>query len=100
MLNLEHLFFCIWITHQGRSQNLLTLISDDLFKSDLPPIKVETQTVTEDYRYLVSLMEAAADSDAAAVKQLFEQCGWDKPCCKQNLQQMRGGSVWKQLSKF
>lgn len=82
---------------QRRTQNLLSLIEGDLQQPDLPPITVTPQSVTEDYRYLVDLMEAAADPDAPEVRALFDQCGWDEPCCKKNLQALQGGKVWKRL---
>lgn len=82
----------------GRSQNLLKILTESLHSDGLAPDMVEAKVVTEDYSYLVSLMQEANDPDAAAVQALMDSCQWDELTCKVALQQMRGGSVWQRLA--
>lgn len=89
---------------QGRMRNLIKLIDSDLQnisakKNKNAMVKLDSTSITEDYRYLVELMEAAHDADAAEVRKAFEQCQWDEPCCKLQLQKMQGGKLWQRLLK-
>lgn len=83
----------------GRSQNLLKILSEDLYSDGLTPNLVEAKVVTEDYSYLVALMKEANDPDAAAVEALMDSCHWDERACKTALQQMQSGAVWQRLSR-
>lgn len=82
---------------QGRAARLFELIKSDLYAPDAPMPKMESQTIVEDYGYLVELMEAAGDPDAQRVREMFESAGWNEPLCKQLLRKADYGHLWKRL---
>lgn len=82
---------------KARTAALFHLIEQKLYVPDAPSPKMESQAIIEDYRYLVDLMEAANDSDAARVRETMEACDWDERCCKKQLQALDRGKLWKRL---
>lgn len=82
---------------QGRAAQLFDYVEKSLYTPDAPMPKMESETIVEDYRYLVELMEAAGDSDALRVRELFESVQWDERLCKQRLRMLDKGVLWKRL---
>lgn len=86
---------------QGRSAALQSLIQQDL--SDGPfaqqQIRMDVQNITEDYAYLITLMQQRHDADYARVKQIFDDCHGDELTCKQQLSRLDGGRLWNRLKQ-
>lgn len=79
-----------------RTQRLMEFLSGD---SDLPLFQNNTnsQFITEDYGYLVTLMRRADDPEAEKVADIWEKCNGDERLCKQRLKALNGGRTWKRL---
>jgi hypothetical protein len=60
---------------------------------------VNAKCVTEDYAYLVKLMEMAGDAEYKQVKNIWESCNNDERLCKQKLMALNGGRTWNRLLK-
>ena len=58
---------------------------------------LNSKCVTEDYTYLVKLMEMAGDAEYAKVKEIWEECNGDERLCKRKLMALNGGRTWKRL---
>lgn len=83
-----------------RAAALMSLIQRDLVKNpDLKPLEMNVQSITEDYGYLVDLMQQRNDVDYARVKKLVEDCNGDELACKRRLRRLDGGRVWNRLYK-
>lgn len=59
----------------------------------------QVSAVTEDYGFLCLLMEEAGDPDYDVVKNIYDECDGDEPCCKKKLMAAQGGKLWKRLLK-
>lgn len=86
---------------QGRTEALQSLIKADLSGGPFAQqqIKMDLQSVTEDYAYLITLMQQRNDADYARVKQIFDQCQGDEKTCKQQLSRLDGGRLWNRLKQ-
>lgn len=86
---------------QGRTAALQSLIQQDLSGGPFAQqqIKMDVQSVTEDYAYLITLMEQRHDADYARVKQVFDDCHGDEQTCKQLLSRLDGGRLWSRLKQ-
>lgn len=86
---------------QGRSAALQSLIQQDLSGGPFAQqqIKMDVQSVTEDYAYLITLMEQRHDADYLRVKQIFDECQGDEQTCKQRLSRLDGGRLWNRLKQ-
>ena len=58
-----------------------------------------TNFITEDYGYLVTLMRKANDPEAEKVAEIWKQCNGDEKQCKQKLRAYNGGRTWNRLLK-
>lgn len=81
----------------GRAKKLFDYLEKKLSTPDSPAPRMESQTIIEDYRYLVQLMEAAGDAEADTVRSLMEACEWNEPRCKIALRGLNGGKTWNRL---
>lgn len=81
---------------RGRSQALLEALRQDLRFQYLDP-EVDVCNITEDYRYLLLLMEKAGDPDYARVKQIYDHFRGDEQAIKQQLKKEKKGVLWYQL---
>lgn len=81
-----------------RTQRLMEFLRGD---SDLPLFQnnSNSQFITEDYGYLVTLMKRADDPEAAQVEAIWNQCNGDERLCKQRLRALNGGRTWNRLLK-
>ena len=81
-----------------RTKRLIEFLNsnEDYPAADYP---VNAKCVTEDYAYLVKLMEQAGDVDYKKVKDVWEKCNNDERLCKQMLMALNGGRTWKRLLK-
>ncbi len=86
---------------QGRTAALQSLIQQDLSGGPFAQqqIKMDVQSVTEDYAYLVTLMQQRHDADYARVKQIFDDCQGNEQQCKQRLSTLDGGRLWARLKQ-
>lgn len=83
----------------GRSKALSDLIGSDLQKAfgEGKPLNTDSQTITEDYGYLIDLMREANDPDYETVRDIFENAHHDEPATKVALQKAQGGKLWNRL---
>ena len=81
-----------------RTQRLMEFLRGD---SDLPLFEnsTNTQFITEDYGYLVTLMRRASDPEAEKVAAIWDSCNGDERLCKQRLKALNGGRTWNRLLK-
>ena len=81
-----------------RTKRLIEFLSSNLGQSvsDRP---TNTNFVTEDYGYLVKLMEQAGDKEYSKVKAIWDACKGNERLCKKKLKAMNGGRTWKRLVK-
>lgn len=81
-----------------RTKRLIEFLSSNLDQpiADRP---LNSKFVTEDYAYLVKLMELAHDAEHAVVKAIWEKCHGDERLCKKKLMALNGGRTWKRLLK-
>lgn len=86
---------------QGRTVALQSLIKADLSGGPFAQqeIKMDVQSVTEDYAYLITLMQQRNDADYARVKQIFDECNGDEVTCKNLLSRLDGGRLWARLKQ-
>ena len=82
-----------------RTKRLIEFLSSNLDQpiADRP---MNSKFVTEDYAYLVKLMELAGDAEYAQVKALWEKCNGDERMCKRKLMALNSGKTWKRLLKI
>lgn len=83
----------------GRTQNMFEIIEKKLHTPDAPTPRMESQSIIEDYRYLLDLLEADNDPEADTIRALFESVQWDEPRCKIALQRLNNGQTWARLLK-
>lgn len=81
-----------------RTKRLIEFLSSNLGQSvaDRP---TNTSFVTEDYGYLVKLMEQAGDKEYGKVKAIWDACKGNERLCKKKLKALNGGRTWKRLVK-
>ena len=81
-----------------RTKCLIEFLSSNLDQSvaDRP---TNTSFVTEDYGYLVKLMEQAGDKEYSKVKAIWDACKGNERLCKKKLKALNGGRTWKRLVK-
>ena len=58
---------------------------------------LNAKSVTEDYAYLVKLMEQAGDAEYEQVKAIWEKSKGNEQQCKRELMALNGGRTWKRL---
>ena len=81
-----------------RTKRLIEFLSSNLDQpiADRP---TNTSFVTEDYAYLVKLMEQAGDKEYGKVKAIWDACKGNERLCKKKLRALNGGRTWKRLVK-
>ena len=79
-----------------RTKRLIEFLSNNLDQpiADRP---LNAKCVTEDYAYLVKLMELAGDAEYEKVKYIWESCHGDERLCKKKLMAYNKGKTWKRL---
>ena len=79
-----------------RTKRLIEFLSGNLDQpiADRP---LNAKCVTEDYAYLVKLMELAGDAEYKQVKYIWESCHGDERLCKKKLMAYNKGKTWKRL---
>ena len=79
-----------------RTKRLIEFLSSNLDQpiADRP---LNAKCVTEDYAYLVKLMELAGDAEYKQVKYIWESCNGDERLCKKKLMAYNKGKTWKRL---
>lgn len=82
----------------GRTQRLIEFLSSNLDQpiADRP---LNAKCVTEDYAYLVKLMEQAGDAEYRQVKAIWDGSKGNERLCKKKLMALNGGKTWKRLLK-
>ena len=83
---------------RGRAESLLKVIKDHTDCERIDSL-AELSVITEDYGLLVLLMEMKSDVDYETVKLIWDECQGDEACCKERLQKVQGGKLWKRLLK-
>lgn len=83
---------------QGRTKRLLEFLNSNL-DQPIEGTPLSSDCITEDYAYLVKLMEQAGDPEYNKVKELWEKCNGDERLCKQKLMAMNKGITWRRLLK-
>ncbi len=81
-----------------RTKRLIEFLSSNLGMpiADRP---TNTSFVTEDYAYLIKLMEHAGDKEYAKVKAIWDACKGNERLCKKKLMALNGGRTWRRLVK-
>ena len=81
-----------------RTKCLIEFLSSNLGQpiADRPK---NTSFVTEDYAYLVKLMQQAGDKEYGKVKAIWDACNGNERLCKKKLKALNGGRTWKRLVK-
>ena len=81
-----------------RTKRLIEFLSSNLSQpiADRP---TNTSFVTEDYAYLVKLMQQAGDKDYGKVKTIWDACKGNERLCKKKLRALNGGRTWRRLVK-
>lgn len=81
-----------------RTKRLIEFLSSNLDQpiADRP---TNTSFVTEDYAYLVKLMQQAGDKDYSKVKAIWDACKGNERLCKKKLRALNGGRTWRRLVK-
>lgn len=81
-----------------RTKRLIEFLSRNLSQpiADRP---TNTSFVTEDYAYLVKLMQQAGDKDYGKVKAIWDACKGNERLCKKKLRALNGGRTWRRLVK-
>ncbi len=81
-----------------RAKRLIEFLSSNL---DQPIANRPTNSkcVTEDYAYLVKLMQKAGDAEYQQVKAIWDASKGDELYCKKKLMALNGGTTWKRLLK-
>ena len=84
-----------------RTARLVDFLTAQLTEQERTLIKdnLRTASITEDYQYLVELMQAAGDKDARLVGGIVEACGGDELRCKEALMALHGGRTWARLKE-
>lgn len=80
---------------QKRTENLLKIFQSDLSDMEFSAIPAETSSITEDYGYLLTLMQEANDPDYDTVLQIYQDSQGDEKKIKQQLQSQR--KLWQRL---
>lgn len=83
---------------RARTQALISEIRSGL-KDQYAAVDFEYSAIIEDYAYLCILMEENADEDAAYVKSICQNAGWNEHAIKNKLKTVRSGSLWQRLLK-
>ena len=81
-----------------RTKRLIEFLSSNLDQpiADRP---TNSKFVTEDYAYLVKLMELADDAEYRKVKAIWDAYKGNERLCKKKLMALNGGKTWKRLLK-
>lgn len=81
-----------------RTKRLIEFLSSNLDQpiADRP---LNAKCVTEDYAYLVKLMEQAGDAEYRQVKAIWDGSKGNERLCKKKLMALNGGKTWKRLLK-
>ena len=81
-----------------RTKCLIEFLSSNLGQpiADRPK---NTSFVTEDYAYLVKLMQQAGDKEYGKVKAIWDACNGNERLCKKKLKALNGGRTWRRLVK-
>jgi len=84
---------------QGRTQSLLDIIGHDLAQEKGDTIDTQASSVTEDYQFLVLLMQQAGDADYETVRDIVNSCGGDEEQTKAALRHAQSGRIWSRISQ-
>jgi len=87
----------MWLSRR-RAFRLIDFLSSNL-DQPIAHQPINSRFVTEDYAYLVRLMELAGDAETRQVKAIWDACRGDERLCKQKLMALNGGTTWKRLLK-
>ncbi len=82
-----------------RTARLVEFLGSRLGQSVTDQLR-NAQCITEDYAYLVKLMEQANDPETAEVKRLWEDCQGDERLCKARLMALNEGRTWERLLRM
>ncbi len=87
----------VWLSRR-RTYRLIDFLSSNLDQT-IAHQPINSKFVTEDYAYLVRLMQLAGDAEYHQVKAIWDACGGDERLCKSKLMALNGGTTWKRLLK-
>ena len=79
-----------------RTNRLIEFLSSNI-NQPIAHRPINSKFVTEDYAYLVKLMELAGDAEYQQVKRIWDSCNGDERLCKSRLMALNGGTTWKRL---
>ena len=79
-----------------RTNRLIEFLSSNI-NQPIAHCPINSKFVTEDYAYLVKLMELAGDAEYQQVKAIWDSCNGDERLCKSRLMALNGGTTWKRL---
>lgn len=79
-----------------RTQRLIDFLSSNL-DQPIAHRPLDAKCVTEDYAYLVKLMELAGDAEYPQVKAIWDRSKGDEHLCKKLLMALNGGTTWNRL---
>ena len=79
-----------------RTNRLIEFLSSNI-NQPIAHRPINSKFVTEDYAYLVKLMELADDAEYQQVKRIWDSCNGDERLCKSKLMALSGGTTWKRL---
>ena len=79
-----------------RTNRLIEFLSSNI-NQPIAHRPINSMFVTEDYAYLVKLMELAGDAEYQQVKAIWDACNGDERLCKSKLMALNGGTTWKRL---
>lgn len=81
---------------RGRTKRLIDFLSCNLVQP-ITPCGTSAKCVTEDYAYLLTLMQRAGDAEYQQVKAIWDASKGDERLCKQRLMALNGGTTWQRL---
>lgn len=79
-----------------RTNRLIEFLSSNI-NQPIAHRPINSKFVTEDYAYLVKLMELAGDVEYQQVKRIWDSCNGDERLCKSRLMALNGGTTWNRL---
>ena len=79
-----------------RTKRLIEFLKSNL-DQPIGNCATNSKCVTEDYAYLVKLMELAGDEEYEQVKAIWDRSKGDEHLCKSELMALNGGKTWNRL---
>ena len=79
-----------------RTKRLIEFLKSNL-DQPIGNCTTNSKCVTEDYAYLVKLMELAGDEEYEQVKAIWDRSKGDEHLCKSELMALNGGKTWNRL---